>query len=86
MSYIDNMNETIEKQTIKEFEVRFMQNYKTKYKPFYDNIGKKPTHIDFESMRVKDNTIKRLREEIINLKEEIEDLKKDLKSFIAMES
>ena len=86
MSYNNEMGYSIEKQTREDFEMRFMQNYKTKYKPHYDNIRKKPTHIDFESMRVKDNTIKILREEILNLKEEIEDLKKDIKSFIEMES
>ena len=96
MSYINNMDETIEKQTRDDFEIKFMQNYKTKYKTKYntakyvnakyDNMGMNRTHVDFESMQVKDNTIKRLREEILNLKEEIEDLKKDIKSFIEMES
>jgi len=46
----------------------------------------KPTHIDFEVLKLKDTIIKQLQEEVKNLKEEIEDLKTDLKSMIEMES
>jgi hypothetical protein len=83
MSYNDNMNERIEKQTIKEFEVKFMDNYKKKYN-YYTKA--KPTIIDYESLKIKDDIIKKLREEITSLNEEIKDLKTDLKSFIEMES
>lgn len=83
MSYTDNMDARIEKQTIKEFEVTFMQNYKKKYNHY---ATKTPTHVPFENMKIKDDIIKKLREEITSLNEEIKDLKTDLKSLIEMES
>jgi hypothetical protein len=83
MSYTDNMGERIEKQTIKEFEVTFMQNYQKKYN-YYTKV--KPTNIDYPSIKIKDDIIKKLREEITLLNEEIKDLKTDLKSLIEMES
>jgi len=76
MSYTDNMNERIEKQTIKEFEVTFMQNYQKKYN-YYKK--EKTINIDYTSFKIKDDIKKKLREEI-------KDLKTDLKSFIEMES
>jgi len=83
MSYNNEMGDSIEKQTREDFEMRFMQNYQKKYNY---NTKAKPTYVPFESMQIKDNTIKKLREEIASLNEEIQDLKTDLKSFIEMES
>ena len=83
MSYTDNMNKRIEKQTIEEFKVTFMQNYQKKYN-YYTKA--KPTTIDYPSIKIKDDIIKKLREEISSLNEEIKDLKTDLKSLIEMES
>jgi len=83
MSYTDNMDKRIEKQTIEEFEVTFMQNYQKKYNHY---TKAKPTNIDYPSIKIKDDIIKKLREEITSLNEEIKDLKTDLKSLIEMES
>jgi hypothetical protein len=58
-------------------------NYQKKYN-YYTKA--KPTTIDYPSIKIKDDIIKKLREEITLLNEEIKDLKTDLKSFIEMES
>jgi hypothetical protein len=50
------------------------------------NYHQKPTHVDFEVLKLKDAIIKQLQEENVALKEEIEDLKMDLKTFIEMEN
>ena len=60
-------------------DLRKDMNKPKKYHP-------KPTHIDFEVLKLKDAIIKQLQEEVKNLKEEIEDLKTDLKSMIEMEN
>ena len=56
-------------------------------KGFYINLNERVDRMHhFENMKIKDDIIKKLREEITSLNEEIKDLKTDLKSLIEMES